>query len=214
VPTLLLSISPLQLPPADAHQLRPRLFCSSESGEDQIVLISDPIDESASTTKDGALKPSPRRRWQVLSIQLHWRTSSSPKTDALVATSGAALVRVRQTHRTGVGVLHYLGTGSVSISSNSSGANIDITQADLKFCRPPGRIRDPFQAFSIRAHVHAENNPGQVRQCLADIQKAIDASKPGAAVQTGTSPRFKADGNNLQRKPVGMLCQHLNFRRR
>jgi len=44
-------------------------------------------------------------------------------------------------------VLHYLGTGSVSISSNSSGANIDITQADLKFVDRQGEIRDPFQPF-------------------------------------------------------------------
>jgi hypothetical protein len=150
-------------------------FAPSESGEDQIILLSDPIDQSARTTDNGALVPyTAPPLWQALSIRLHWRTNSSPKTDALVASNAVLHWYVYgKPTATGVGVLHYLGTGTVTVSTDSTGAEVTVTHADLKMSDIHGDIRDPFGQFQINTTFHAETSPTHVQQSLDDIAKAV-----------------------------------------
>jgi len=150
-------------------------FAPNQSGEDQIILLSDPIDEPTKTTNDGALKPATAPPlWQVLSIELHWRTSRSPRVDSLVATNAVLHWYVYgKPTATGVGVLHYLGTGSVSISTDSTGADVTVSHADLKLADQHGYIKDPFGQFQISTTFRAQTSKAFVQQSLDDIAKAI-----------------------------------------
>jgi hypothetical protein len=151
-------------------------FSPSESGEDHIVLLSDPIDEGADASAGDALTPvkSPPI-WQLLSIQLHWRSTDSPKEDQLVANNAVLHWYVYgKPTTTGMGVLHYVGTGSVAISTDTDGAEVKINHAELKLADQHGTIHDPFGTFTIKASTYAVTNPAQVQQCMDDVRKAID----------------------------------------
>jgi hypothetical protein len=150
-------------------------FAPSESGEDQIILLSDPIDDSTRTSNSGGLAVATAPPlWQVLSIQLHWRTNTSPKTDSLVASNAVLHWYVYgKPTTTGVGVVHYLGTGSVSISTDATGADVTVSHADLKLADRHGDIRDPFGQFQITTTFHAQTSPVHLQQSLDDVAKAI-----------------------------------------
>ena len=150
-------------------------FAPSESGEDKILLLSDPIDDPTESSPGDALAVATSPPiWQVVLIQLHWRTTASPKEDQLVANN-AVLHWYVYGKPTGsrVGVLHYVGSGSVSISTNSTGAEVTINHAELKLADRHGQIHDPFAAFGIKSVLHADINPALVQQSIEDVQKAI-----------------------------------------
>jgi hypothetical protein len=150
-------------------------FAPTQSGEDQIVLLSDPIDNPPMTGPDDtlAITNSPPL-WQVLSIRLHWRSNASPKEDALVASNAVLHWYVYgKTVGNQIGVVHYIGTGTVSVDTDATGAAIDIIRADLKLADKHGEIRDPFKAFRITASFHADYKPARVQQAMEDVDKAI-----------------------------------------
>jgi hypothetical protein len=150
-------------------------FAPSESGDDRIVLLSEPMDQPTESSPGDALavNNSPPI-WQVLLIQLHWRTSASPKEDSLVANNAVLHWYVYGKPRsTSMGVLHYVGSGSVSVSTDSNGADVTINHAELKLLDQHGQINDPFQAFQIRTDFRAQADPARLQQSLDDVEKAI-----------------------------------------
>jgi hypothetical protein len=174
------SIPTVNLKPTNSRQLIQvefgrAFFSPSESGDDRIVLVSDPIDQPTEAASGDALAVATSPPiWQVLLIQLHWRTSASPKEDSLVANNAVLHWYVYgKPTSTGVGVLHYVGSGSVSVSTNSTGADVVINHADLKLADQHGEIHDPFQAFQIKTSFRAQTDPARLNQSLDDVEKAI-----------------------------------------
>jgi hypothetical protein len=149
-------------------------FAPAQSGEDQIVLLSDPIDNPSAPAGDTLPITNSPPLWQVLSIRLHWRSNASPKEDALVASNAVLHWYVYgKTVGNQIGVVHYVGTGTVSVDTDSTGAAISIIRADLKLADQHGEIRDPFKAFRISAAFHADNKPARVQQAMDDVAQAI-----------------------------------------
>ena len=156
-------------------------YAPSESGEDRIVLLSDPIDDPTDNNPGEALSPSTAPPlWQVLYIELHWRSSSPAKADSLVASNAVLHWYVYgKPTSTKMGVLHYVGTGSVQISADTTGADVTVSRGDLKLLDHHGQLHDPFHAFQINTAFRARNDPAHLKQTLADIDKAIaEADEP------------------------------------
>ncbi len=158
----------------EAHFSR-AYYAPAESGEDRIVLLSDPIDDPTDTDAGDALTPSTAPPlWQVLYIELHWRSASPAKADALVASNAVLHWYVYgKPTSTKMGALHYVGTGSVAVSADSSGADVIINKADLKLLDRHGELHDPFREFEISTTFHARSDPAHLHQTLSDIEKAI-----------------------------------------
>ena len=174
------SIPTVNLKPINSRQLIKMefgraFFAPGESGDDRIVLVSDPIDQPTEAAPGDALAVATSPPiWQVLLIQLHWRTSASPKEDSLVANNAVLHWYVYgKPTSTGMGVLHYIGSGSVSVSTDSTGADVVINHADLKLAERHGDIHDPFQAFQIKTDFRAETDPARLNQSMDDVEKAI-----------------------------------------
>jgi hypothetical protein len=182
------SSSPIvDLKPVNSHQsLEARFsrayYAPSESGEDRVVLLSDPIDDPTGTGAGDALSPSTGPPlWQVLYIELHWRSSSPGKADSLVADNAVLHWYVYgKPTGTGMGALHYVGTGSVEVSPDKTGADVTVSKTNLRLLDHHGELRDPFHEFQISTTFHAANDPAHLRQTLSDVDKAIaEADKAG-----------------------------------
>jgi hypothetical protein len=181
--------------PANSHQtleanFTRAYFAPSESSEDRVVLLSDPIDDPTDTTHGGPLqRDTDPPLYNVLLVQLHWRIASPAKADSLVAHNAVLHWYVYgKPTGTGIGILHYVGTGQVVINTDSTGADVSITRAELQLADQNGSLRDPFQKMEIKSHFHAVLNPGLLNRALDDVNQAMtEAAKNArsAATQPG-----------------------------
>ena len=145
------------------------------SGEDQIVLESDPIDQPPNAPADQPLQPvTAPPLWQVLVIQLHWRTAAAGVHDSSAPDNAVMHWYVYgKPDDTGTALLHYLGTGAVSVSTNNTGAAVSIRNAELRLVDQHGHLRDPLVDFRISTSFHAIEDPIHLREIMDDLNQAI-----------------------------------------
>jgi hypothetical protein len=173
--TAVVTIKPVQSPEALSIAFSRAYYHSEQSAQDQIILEKSPIDESEDTGPGGVLPvvTSPPL-WQVLLIQLHWRSSNAGRVDSPVADNAVLHWYVYgKPDDHGTALLHYVGTGKVSVSPDGSGAGVYIHNAELHLTDHHGNLRDPLVDFIIHTHFHAMTNPQQYDQVMQDLQKAI-----------------------------------------
>ncbi len=158
-------------------------YAPSESGEDRIVLVEDPIDEPTHTAPG---KPLPGLHsppiWHVLLIDLHWRNAPPGNIDSPVARNADLhwYVFGKPTDNT-TGVLHYAGQASVWLSPDKTGADISVDSGQLTLSDQHGDLRDPFKHFHISTRFHAIANPDRLTQVMDDVRTAITEADGGTA---------------------------------
>jgi hypothetical protein len=150
-------------------------YAPTQSGEDQIVLISDPIDEPVGA---GPGKPLPEAAsppiWYVLLIDLHWRNAPLGNPDSPVASNASLHCYVFGTPTDiTTGVLHYSGTGSVWVSPGKTGADVTVQSGEMTLADLHGQLRDPFKRFGLSTKFHAVTDAGRLAQVMDDVRKAI-----------------------------------------
>jgi hypothetical protein len=154
-------------------------YVRDQSGEDQIMLQSSPIDEPLAVTAGQPLPPiSAPPLWQVLVIQLHWRTSIAGRRDSLVADNAVLHWYVYgKPNPYGTAVIHYMGTGAVSVATDNEGASVTIHNAELHKVDQFGDLRDPLVDFRINSHFRAVDDLQHAKQILDDLDSAIQEAK-------------------------------------
>jgi hypothetical protein len=169
-----------------------RAFWSpNQAGEDQIVLLNDPIDQNSAAGIGDPLQPrkaAPIR--QMLVIQLQWQNASNR------ADTPASINAVLNWYVFGGGfdsIVHYTGSGHVSISPHGRDATVDIRRASMKLADKTGPLQDPLGDFTVDGAIDAVNSPIQFQQAIKDLsaaqteaQRANEpASQPAATEPVG-----------------------------
>jgi len=171
---------PVQLTPTQSNKtlgvtFTRAYYAPSLSGEEQIVLVSDPIDEPTKTPP-GAPLPAIQSPpiWHVLLIELHWRNTTSGNPDSPVASNAALhwYVFGKPTDNSS-GLLHYAGQGSVRFSAGNTNADVTVQSGDMTLVDQHGPLRDPFHSFHVRTAFHALSDAGRLKQVMDDVQGAI-----------------------------------------
>jgi hypothetical protein len=148
-------------------------YQKDQSGQDKIVLESDPIDEPPTAGAGQPIKPvTAPPLWQVLEIELHWRTAAAGNSDSPVAEN-AVMHWYVYGKPDGTALLHYVGTGAVSVAPNSSGAKVEIHSAQLRRIEQHGNLRDPLVDFKITGKFNAVEDPVHLKEIEEDLGKAI-----------------------------------------
>ncbi len=162
-------------------------YQKDQSGQDEIVLESDPINEPIDTAPGqpiNAVTTPPL--WQVLVIQLHWRTSLAGSPDSPVGDNAVMHWYIYgKPDRQGTALIEYLGTGPVSVSPNSSGAAVGIYNAELHCSQKRGNLKDPLVHFRVNSQFNAVEDPVHLHEILSDLQKAIADTGSTATSQAG-----------------------------
>ena len=155
------------------------------------MLESSPIDEAPSAAPGSALPPvTAPPLWQVLVIQLHWRTQNAGRADSSVADNAVLHWYVYGKHdEHGTAILHYVGSGAVSVSTDSSGANVRIQNAELRLVERHGNLRDPLADFRINTRFHALAATQHFQEIMDDLQKAIADAERGKVSATTQEDR-------------------------
>jgi len=178
--TATVTIRPVQSHDALSIVFSQALYHGEQSGQDQIVLEKSPIDESAPEGPGGSLLPiKTPPLWEVLLIQLHWRSASAGRADSPVADNAVLHWYVYgKPDGHGIALLHYVGTGPIAVSTDGSGADVYIHNAELHLADHRGNLRDPLVDFKINSRFHAVTDPKQFNQIMDDLQKAIGDREP------------------------------------
>ena len=150
-------------------------FGRDQAGEDQIVLVSDPIDSAANVGVDTQHPATAPPLWQVLAIRLHWRKATYSGLDSPVSSNAVMHWYVyTKPGDPNAGVLDYVGTGAVAASPNATGATITIGNAELTLQSQHGSLKDPFQSFHLSdSSFHAESDSAKLQQTMDDVNKAL-----------------------------------------
>jgi hypothetical protein len=150
-------------------------YVPDESGEDRILLQSSPIDEPPTAGPGQPLPPqSDPPLWQVLVIELNWRTNVAGRRDSLVADNAVLHWYVHGKTDTGVvSWIHYQGSGAVSVDADSKGANVTIHNAELHRVAATGSLRDPLMDFHLNGHFRAVIDPPHAKQINDDLAAAL-----------------------------------------
>lgn len=173
------SIKPVQSRQSLTLSFPRACYVRDQSGEDQIILQNSPIDEPPTVTAGQPLPPvSAPPLWQVLVIQLHWRTSVAGRRDSLVADNAVLHWYVYgKPDERGTAVIHYMGTGAVSVATDHDGASVTIHNAELRKIDQFGDLRDPLVDFRINSRFRAADDPQHAKQILDDLDNAIHEAK-------------------------------------
>ncbi len=166
-----LQTRPLQCPVTRAY------WSQDQSGEDQIVLLNDPIDATTTSPAGDALaaRNSPPIR-QVLVIHFRWRNAISVRGDN--PTSDNAVLDWFVYGGGTPGFLHYAGSAHVALATHATNADVDIHRGSLTLVEKSGDFRDPLGSFTVDGKADATNSPGQLRQTLQDLAEATRETKP------------------------------------
>ena len=153
-------------------------FGRSAGGEDQIVLLRQPIDDVPDQSADQPLiRQTTPALSQVLVIQLHWRTAPAGNSDSPVANNAVLHWYVYgEPGETGMGVLQYVGSGAVSFSPTGPTASVSVHNAELSLFDKHGPLHDPLGTFKIDADFKASLDPQLMQQTMDDLNKAIAQS--------------------------------------
>jgi hypothetical protein len=198
---------PVRITPVQSHKtlginFTRAYYAPTQSGEDQIVLVSDPIDEAV-TAAPG--KPLPELRsapiWYVLLIDLHWRNAAPGGADSPVYRNASLHFYVcgnsteqssteqSSTEQTSTqqsaAVLHYSGTGSVGVSADKTGASVSVQSGEMTLIEQHGQLVDPFKRFHIDTEFHAVTDTARLEEVMADVQKAITEAEGRATTKPG-----------------------------
>jgi hypothetical protein len=166
--TAVVTVRPIQTHDALSITFPQVLYHPEQSGQDQILLEKSPIDETPDVGPGGVL------------VQLHWRSASAGRTDSTVADNAVLHWYVYgKSDEHGTALLHYVGTGAVAVTTDSSGAGIYIHNAELHLADHHGNLRDPLGDFKITSRFHAVTDPQRFQQIMNDLQKAIREAKAG-----------------------------------
>jgi hypothetical protein len=172
------ALSPKDQPPVTLKLSR-AFYAPTQSGEDQIVLLSDPIDDPIKAAPGNPLPVEHQPEvWHVLLIDLHWRSAPLGNLDSPVA-SNAALhwYVIAEPSATSAGVLHYEGQGSVWLSPKKDGADISVKSGEVNLIDQVGSIRDPFKAFKISSEFHAVTNSDRVHEVMDSVKRKTQAAE-------------------------------------
>lgn len=166
--------------PATLRQSFDRAFVNRTStfGEDQIVLVTAPIDRRLPDRPDAVIRPLPEVPLNtVMSIRLHWRANSS----RLRSIAGLNAVLHWYVYGSPAGggppsLLHYVGTGFVTLNDAGDGADVSVTHGTLSLRDRHGDLRDPLGTFTVDGSFHAVTGDRQLAQTLADVKAAAEQS--------------------------------------
>ncbi len=143
-------------------------WSQDQAGDDQVVLVNDPFDHNSAPSTGDPLNPSKTPPiTQLLYIHLQWRTAIFSRGETPV-TSNAVL----DWYVYGGGsasMIHYTGSGHVSIDAGKAKAVVDIRHAELKLADRFGSLQDPFKSFSVDGSITAINSPGELKHVLGDL---------------------------------------------
>ncbi len=142
------------------------------------MLENDPLDQPPSAPAGAPLPPvTDPPIWQVLDIQLHWRSPTPGVKDSPVADNAVLHWYVYgKPDGLGTSVLQYVGTGTVTLSADtnrSGGANVSIRNAELHLAEKHGSLLDPLVDFRITTAFHAADDPAHLKGILEDLHKAL-----------------------------------------
>ncbi len=188
---------PVVVSPVDSEKRAEVIFTRAyyeptQSGEDQIVLVADPVDEPLNAKPGEPIPPAKGPPlWQVLHIDLHWRNAASGNPDSPVA-SNASLNWYVYGNPTGTaaGFLHYAGPGSARVSTDSTGATVEVQSDIMELQEQHGQLRNPFTTFRISSRFHALTDPARLHKVMEEVAKARkDAEGSLQAVPPTSSPR-------------------------
>jgi hypothetical protein len=149
------------------------------AGDYEVVLIDDPLDDSAEGDAGQPLSPSPAASLrQVLEIRLLWRPVPGTKADSPAATNASLHWYVLGgATAEGTSMIHYAGTAFVAIATNGPGAAVTIHNGLLKFVSKHGDLVDPLKSFAIDGKFDAVDGDERLAEIQADVKTAIDEAK-------------------------------------
>ncbi len=159
------------------------------AGDYQIVLVHDPVDDIPSSEAGQRLNPAtvPPVR-QYLQIRVLWRPVRGARADTPAATNAALHWYVLEGPTvSGTGMIHYAGTGFVSVVKNGPGAEVIIRNGTLKLAERRGDLVDPLHEFRVDGKFDAVSDDVRVRQMLADV-KEVAAEQNKRDMDSGTMP--------------------------
>jgi hypothetical protein len=154
-----------------------RAFVSrtSDFGEDQVVLVNAPIDRRTPDQPGKLIQSLPEPPLHtVMAIRLHWRSKSA------MLTTEAGLNGVIHWYVYGSpagggppSLLHYVGTGFVTIDDAGDGANVRVQHGSLSLVERFGDLHDPLGTFAVEGSFHAVTSEKQLNETLADVKTAL-----------------------------------------
>ena len=163
---------------------------TSTFGEDQIVLVSAPIDRRLADSPDAVVRPLAEVPLHtVMAIRLHWRANSS----RLRSIAGLNAVLHWYVYGSPAGggppsLLHYVGTGFVTIHDAGDGADVTVANSSLSLRERHGDLRDPLGTFTVDGSFHAVTADRQLAETLADVKAAEDQSAAAFPARPTTTP--------------------------
>jgi hypothetical protein len=151
-----------------------RAFVSrtSEFGEDQVVLVTAPIDRLTPDNPTKLIRPLPDVPLHtVMAIRLHWRAVSH----ALTTEAGLNAVLHWYVYANPAAggppsALHYVGTGFVTIDPAGDGADVTVRHGTLSLAERFGDLRDPLGSFTVEGTFHAVTSAEQLAETLAEVK--------------------------------------------
>ena len=177
--------------PVALRQAFDRAFVSraSTSGEDEVVLVSAPIDRRVPADPTRNVRPLGEPPLHtVMAIRLHWR--AIPGRQTTDAGLNAVLHWYVYGSPSGGGppsLLHYVGTGFVTIDDAGDGADVAVSHGMLSLAERYGDLRDPLGGFTVAGSFHAASSDTQLTETLADV-KAASAQAAAAYPRPTTQP--------------------------
>ncbi len=173
--TALVKLTPIQSNTTLTVNFPRVCYVPDESGEDRILLQNSPIDSPPTA---GPGQPLPAQNdpplWQVLIIELNWRTNVAGRRDSLVSDNAVLQWYVYGKPDAGsVSWIHYQGSGAVSVDADNKGANVTINNAELHRIAAAGSLRDPLIDFHLNGHFRAVIDPPHAKQITDDLAAAL-----------------------------------------
>ena len=151
---------------------------TSDFGEDQVVLVNAPIDKPTPDQPGKPIQPLPEPPLHtVMAIRLHWRAKSA----MLTTEAGLNAVLHWYVYGSPAGggppsLLHYVGTGFVTIDDAGDGADVTVQHGSLSLAQRYGDLRDPLGTFRLNGSFHAVTSDRQLAETLADVKVAVAAA--------------------------------------
>ena len=151
---------------------------ASDFGEDQVVLVDAPIDRRTPDNPTKAIQPLPDVPLHtVMALRLHWRAISGRlTTDAGLNAVLHWYVYGNPSNGGPPSLLHYVGTGFVTLTDAADGADVTVRHGTLSLAERYGTLRDPLGSFSVEGAFHAVTSDTQLSETLADVKSVTAAA--------------------------------------
>lgn len=144
------------------------------AGNDEVVLLRDPLDAAPATPAGQPLSPSPGTLLrQVVHIQLLYRPMPGARGDSPAATNAALHWYVYTADPAArPSLIEYSGTAFASISINGTKADVIVRRGQASESARHGELTDPLHTFSFQGRFNAVVDDARVQEILNDVKQA------------------------------------------